>query len=123
MWLIFPDLDVTFGLLYYVEISKTLRIRGIRHEILPMIQERNRLAGFVRERLQLPPMIKKPRLCNQCYAKTPCLVYHKLAEDGDGETSGLGNDFVNAVGHLNDQHRDFFRKWDELLTKEEQTAM
>lgn len=88
-----------------------------------MIQERNRLAGYVRERMQLPPMIKKPRLCNQCYAKTPCLIYHKLAEDGDGETSGLGNDFTNAVGHLNDNHRDFFRKWDNLLTKEEQTAM
>lgn len=68
-------------------------------------------------------MVKKPRLCNQCYAKTPCLIYHKLADDGDGETSGLGNDFVNAVGHLNHQHRDFFRKWDGLLTKEEQTAM
>lgn len=88
-----------------------------------MIQERNRLAGFVRERLQLPSMIKKPRLCNQCYAKTPCLIYHKLTEDGNGETSGLGNDFDNAVGHLNHQHREFFKKWDELLTKEEQTAM
>lgn len=88
-----------------------------------MIQERNRLAGYVRERLNLPPMIKKPRLCNQCYAKSSCFIYHKLAEDGDGETSGLGNDFMNAVGHLNHQHRDFFQKWDGLLTKEEQTAM
>jgi DNA replication ATP-dependent helicase Dna2 len=119
----FSDLDVTFGLLYYLEVPRTFRIRGIRHELLQMIQERNRLAGYVRERTQLPPMVQKPRLCNQCYAKTPCLIYHKLAEDGDGETSGLGNDFTNAVGHLNDTHRDFFRKWDELLTKEEQTAM
>lgn len=119
----FSDLDVTFGLLYYLEISKTLRIRGVRHELLQMIQERNRLAGYVRERTQLPPMIKNPRLCNQCYAKTSCFIYHKLAEDGDGETSGLGNDFTNAVGHLKHNHRDFFRKWDGLLTKEEQTAM
>lgn len=84
-----------------------------------MIQVRNRLAGYVRERLQLPPMLKKARMCNRCYAKTPCLIYHKLSEDGDGETSGLGHDFEAAVGHLNHGDRDFFRKWDELLTKEE----
>lgn len=64
-------------------------------------------------------MIKKPRQCTRCYAKTPCLIYHKLTEDGDGETSGLGEDFDKSVGHLNDRHRDFFRKWDGLLTKEE----
>ncbi|OJJ49372.1 hypothetical protein ASPZODRAFT_1467390 [Penicilliopsis zonata CBS 506.65] len=117
------DVDVTFGLLYYLELSKTIRIRGIRHELLQMIQVRNRLAGYVRERFKLPPMIKKPRMCNQCYAKTSCFVYHKLADDGDGETSGLGDDFTKMVDHLNPKHRDFFRKWDELLTKEEQSMM
>lgn len=88
-----------------------------------MIQERNRLAGYVREKLQLPPMAKKARMCSRCYAKTPCFIYHKLADDGDGETSGLGNEFMQAVDHLTPRHRDFFRKWDELLTKEEQSMM
>ncbi|CAI7624706.1 unnamed protein product [Penicillium crustosum] len=113
------DLDVTFGLLYYLELTKTLSIRGVRHELLQMIQVRNHLAGYIRERQQLPPMLKKARQCIRCYAKTPCLIYHKLSEDGDGETSALGEDFDAAVGHLNDGDRDFFRKWDELLTKEE----
>lgn len=113
------DVDVTFGLLYYLEISKTLSIRGIRHEVLQMIQVRNRLAEYIRDRLQLPPMKKKPRMCNKCYAKTPCFIYHKLLEGGDGETSGLGDDFDAATAHLNQGDRDFFRKWDELLTKEE----
>ncbi|XBQ92285.1 DNA replication endonuclease-helicase Dna2 [Aspergillus fumigatus] len=117
------DVDVTFGLLYYLEISKIFRIRGVRHELLQMIQERNRLAGFVRERLQLPPMVKKPGMCNRCYSKTPCLIYHKLADDGDGETSGLGDEFVKAMDYLTPQHRDFFKKWDDLLTKEEQSMM
>lgn len=84
-----------------------------------MIQVRNHLAGYIREREQLPPMLKKARQCIRCYAKTPCLIYHKLSEDGDGETSALGEDFDAAVGHLNNGDRDFFRKWDELLTKEE----
>ncbi|KAJ5665956.1 uncharacterized protein N7477_008404 [Penicillium maclennaniae] len=113
------DVDVNFGLLYYLENSRTLSIRGIRHELLQMIQVRNQLAGYIRERLLLPPMLKKARMCNRCYAKTPCLIYHKLAEDGDGETSALGEDFELATSHLNHGDRDFFRKWDELLTKEE----
>ena len=84
-----------------------------------MLQVRNQLAGFIRERTQLPPMIKKARMCNRCYAKTPCLMYHKLSENGDGETSGLGEDFEAATQHLGHGDRDFFRKWDDLLTKEE----
>ncbi|BCR82867.1 bifunctional ATP-dependent DNA helicase/ssDNA endodeoxyribonuclease DNA2 [Aspergillus chevalieri] len=117
------DVDVNFGLLYYLEISKIFRIRGIRHELLQMIQERNRLAGYVRQRLQLPPMVKRPGMCNKCYAKTPCLIYHKLADDGNGDSSGLGDDFDKDTDHLTPQHQAFFKKWDQLLTKEEQDMM
>lgn len=117
------DIEVTFGLLYYLEMRKTFRVRGIRHEILQMIQERNRLACYVREKVELPPMLKRPHMCNQCYSKTACFVYHKLMDDGDGESSGMGDKFHEAVGHLNVKHRDFFRKWDDLLTKEEKDMM
>ncbi|KAN0069760.1 DNA replication factor Dna2 domain containing protein [Elaphomyces granulatus] len=117
------DIEVSFGLLYYLEMTKTFRIQGIRHEILQIIQERNRLAGYVREKLALPPMLKRPHMCNQCYSKTACFIYHKLVDDGDGETSGIGNRFLDAVGHLNNEHRDFFKKWDDLLTKEERNMM
>ncbi|KAJ5217327.1 hypothetical protein N7468_010335 [Penicillium chermesinum] len=113
------DVDVTFGLLYYLETSRTLSIRGIRHELLQMIQVRNRLSVYVRERAQLPPMLKKPRMCTRCYAKTPCLIYHRLMEDGNGETSGLGDDFEADTNHLTEKDREFFQKWDSLLTKEE----
>lgn len=111
------------GLLYYLEISKIFRIRGIRHELLHMIQERNRIAGYVRERHNLPPMAKRPEMCNRCYAKTPCFIYHKLADDGNGETSGLGDEFERATEHLTTHHRDFFRKWELLLTQEEKSMM
>lgn len=100
-----------------------MRIRGIRHELLHMVQERNRVAGYVRQRSHLPPMIKRPSMCNRCYSKTACFIYHKLVDDGDGETSGLGDEFVKAMEHLNPSHRDFFRKWDDLLTKEEVSMM
>ncbi|KAJ5810103.1 uncharacterized protein N7503_002321 [Penicillium pulvis] len=113
------DINVTFGLLYYLELNKTFSIRGIRHEILQMVQVRNRLAVYIREKLQLPPMLKRARMCNRCYAKTPCLIYHKLLEGGDGETSGMGEDFDAVTSHLTQKDREFFNKWDELLTKEE----
>ncbi|KAJ5899126.1 Dna2/Cas4 domain of unknown function DUF83, partial [Penicillium taxi] len=113
------DVDVTFGILYYIANSRTLSIRGIRHELLQMIQVRNRLVEFIRERRLLPPMLKKARMCKNCYAKTPCLIYHKLIEEGNGESSGLGDDFDIATGHLTQRDKEFFGKWDELLTKEE----
>lgn len=68
---IVADIDVTFGLLYYLELTKTLSIRGVRHELLQMIQVRNHLAGYIRERQQLPPMLRKARQCIRCYARTP----------------------------------------------------
>lgn len=117
------DIEVTFGLLYYLEMKKMFRIRGIRHELLQMIQERNRLAGFIREKMELPPMIQRKHLCNQCYSKTACFVYHKLVDDGNGETSGLGPKFDEVVGHLDVRHAEFFKKWDKLLTLEEKDMM
>lgn len=117
------DVNVTCGILYYLETSKTFRIEGIRNEIRHMIIERNDLACYVHEKLDLPPMLKKPYLCKACYSKTECFTYHKLIDGGDGETSGLGEVFTEIVAHLKPAHADFFRKWDDLLTKEERDTM
>lgn len=117
------DVDVTCGVLYYMETSKTFRIEGIRNEIRHMIIERNDLACYVRDKLELPPMLKKPYLCKACYSKSECFSYHKLVDGGDGETSGLGEAFTDLTGHLKPNHADFFRKWDGLLTKEESDTM
>ncbi|KAK2833981.1 hypothetical protein FQN49_006879 [Arthroderma sp. PD_2] len=113
------DINVTFGILYYLEISKTLRIRAVQGEIRQMIQQRNLLAGYLRQRFELPPMLKEPRTCNPCYAKTICFLYHKLVDDGTEETSGVGKPFQETAGHLTAPHQTFFKKWDDLLTLEE----
>lgn len=84
-----------------------------------MIMQRNELACYVRHRLELPPMLKRPHLCGRCYAKTTCFIYHKLVDNGDGETSGMKEKLDQVVQHLQPVHQDFFRKWDNLLTKEE----
>ncbi|RKF72549.1 DNA replication ATP-dependent helicase/nuclease dna2 [Golovinomyces cichoracearum] len=114
------DIDIAHGILYYMETSETQQIPTIRHELRHMIMQRNELACFVRERSsQLPPMLKERHKCNGCYANVPCFTYHKLADDGTGETSGLKSKFDQLVKHLTRQHKEFFLKWDDLMTKEE----
>ncbi|PTB39468.1 hypothetical protein M441DRAFT_196792 [Trichoderma asperellum CBS 433.97] len=114
------DIDITHGILYYMETSKTMRIPAIRHELRHMIMQRNQLACYIRERsVQLPPMLKSKHMCGKCYAKTSCFIYHRLADDGDGETSGMNEKFNEVVKHLTQEHQEFFIKWENLLTKEE----
>lgn len=117
------DIEIAYGILYYMETSKTIRIPAIRHELRHMIMQRNQLACYVRERsVQLPPMLRNKHMCNKCYAKTSCFTYHRLADGGDGETSGMGEIFDKLVKHLTPLHKEFFVKWENLLTKEEKES-
>ena len=113
------DIEIACGILYYMETSEISSIRTIRHELVPMIMQRNELASYVRHRIQLPPMIQRLHICGKCYAQTSCFIYHKMIDNGNGETSGMGERFDDFVKHLNATHQEFFRKWDDLLTKEE----
>ena len=113
------DVQIAYGILYYMETSEITRIPGIRNEIRGMIIQRNEVACYVRQRLELPPMLKSPHLCGRCFAKTTCFTYHKLVDDGNGQTSGMKEKFDELVGHLKSVHQEFFVKWDNLLTKEE----
>ncbi|KAF7560575.1 hypothetical protein G7046_g3558 [Stylonectria norvegica] len=117
------DIEIAYGILYYMETSKTIRIPAIRHELRHMIMQRNQLACYVRERsVQLPPMLKSKHMCGKCYAKTSCFIYHRLADDGDGESSGMNEKFDELVKHLTPHHQEFFIKWENLLTKEEKES-
>lgn len=114
------DIDIAYGILYYMETSKTMRIPAIRHELRHMVMQRNQLACYIRERsVQLPPMLKNKHMCGKCYAKTSCFIYHRLADDGNGETSGMNDKFDQVIKHLTPKHQEFFIKWENLLTKEE----
>lgn len=117
------DVEMLYGILYYTETSEISRIPAIRHELIHMLMQRNELACYVRQRLELPPMLKSPHLCGKCYAQSPCFLYHKLVDDGNGETSGMGEAFDNVAKHLKPTHQMFFQKWDDLITKEEKDVM
>lgn len=113
------DIEVIYGILYYLETSNIARVPAIRNELRHMVMQRNELAGYVRERLQLPPMLQNPHKCGRCYAKTTCFLYHKLGEDGTTESAGVKEKFDEVVRSLKPPHQQFFKKWDDLLTKEE----
>jgi DNA replication ATP-dependent helicase Dna2 len=117
------DIEIAYGILYYMETSQTMRIPAIRHELRHMIMQRNQLACYIRERsTRLPPMKKSKNACGKCFAQTSCFTYHKLADDGDGEKSGMGKKFEEVVAHLTPTHKEFFLKWEDLLTKEEKES-
>ncbi|GAM83565.1 hypothetical protein ANO11243_015530 [Dothideomycetidae sp. 11243] len=113
------DVEVQYGVLFYMENSAVSRIPAVRNELRHMVMQRNELASYVRERLSLPAMLKNEFKCGRCYAKTSCFLYHKLSEDGSPETAGVGAKFSQVVAKLKPADQDFFKKWDELLTKEE----
>ncbi|KAB8339331.1 hypothetical protein FH972_022264 [Carpinus fangiana] len=117
------DVAIAYGILYYTETSEISRVPAIRHELRHMIMQRNELACYVREKLTLPPMVNDTRKCGHCYAKTSCFLYHRLVENGNGETSGMRDKFDAVTKHLKPAHQEFFRKWDHLLTKEESEIM
>lgn len=117
------DVEIVYGILYYMETSQTIRIPALRQEFRHMILQRNRLAVYIRERsTQLPAMKRDKFLCGKCYAQSACFTYHKLADDGTGETSGLKDKFDDLVQHLTPAHKDFFLKWEDLLTMEEKES-
>ncbi|KAL8830469.1 MAG: hypothetical protein Q9170_005722 [Blastenia crenularia] len=113
------DIDVACGILYYMESSEISRVPALRHELMHMVMQRNELASYIRQRAQLPPVLKSPHLCGHCYAQTSCFIYHRLTENGDGDSSGVKEKFDEVVRHLGPSHATFFKKWDDLLTKEE----
>lgn len=119
------DVEIAYGILYYLETSEINRIPAIRHEIRHMVMKRNELACYVRERLELPPMLREDHKCNKCYAQESCFLYHKLVEDGTGEIlpKKAKERFDDLVRYLKPSDQEFMRKWDTLLTKEESDMM
>lgn len=90
-----------------------------------MIIKRNELACYVRDRIELPPILKEDFKCQKCYAQEPCFLYHNLVEDGTGEMLNLKakEKYDELVKPLQPSHQEFMKKWDTLLTKEETDMM
>lgn len=118
-------MEIAYGILYYLETSDTSRIPAIRNDIIHMIIKRNELACYVRDRIELPPMLKEDFKCQKCYAQEACFLYEKLVEDGSGAL--LNKKAKERYDELTKSQKpadqEFMKKWDTLLTKEESDMM
>jgi DNA replication ATP-dependent helicase Dna2 len=90
-----------------------------------MIIKRNELACYVRDRIELPPMLKEDFKCQKCYAQEACFLYEKLVEDGNGEllNKKAKERYDDLVKSLKPADQEFMKNWDTLLTKEESDMM
>lgn len=125
MTLTIADVDIAYGILYYLETSDTSRIPAVRNDVIHMIIKRNELACYVRDRIELPPVLKEDFKCQKCYAQEPCFLYHNLVEDGKGEALNkkAKERYDELVRPLKPSDQEFMKKWDMLLTKEESDMM
>ncbi|KAG0212718.1 Tripartite DNA replication factor [Mortierella sp. GBA30] len=112
------DVDVQWGLLFYLKTGEFIRVQAPHDEIRTILMQRNEIAYFEEQKLSLPPMVKSSQTCGRCFSFSSCTVMHKLLEDGTGETSGIGTMFDEATDHLNETHAEFLRKWNRLLALE-----
>jgi DNA replication ATP-dependent helicase Dna2 len=119
------DVEIAYGILYYLETSDISRIPAIRNDIIHMIIKRNELACYVRDRIELPPLLKEDFKCQKCYAQEACFLYHNLVEEGKGEplNQKAKERYDELVRPLRPSDQDFMKKWDTLLTKEESDMM
>jgi DNA replication ATP-dependent helicase Dna2 len=93
-------------------------------------------------RAVLPLTIDNPRECRSCYSVNGCMLYRKVSiripctlarytfltirgtqaldEVTISEDDPIAELFEKKTGHLTDDHAAFFRKWEHLVTVEEQ---
>ncbi|KAG0003793.1 Tripartite DNA replication factor [Modicella reniformis] len=113
------DVDVQWGLLFYLKTGNFIRVQSRHSEIRMILIQRNGIAFHNETKLTLPPMVKNQQTCRRCFSFSSCTVLHKLLEDGTPESSGIGDIFENATNHLNVTHAEFLRKWNRLLSLEQ----
>ena len=136
--------QVLDGLLYYSKSGEMHRVSRARNETRSLIMGRNELATYmmrskahddVDSTPALPPTIDDEYKCSKCYVADGCMLFRRvvdnvsdpLPDDVDVEQLGdkpkptpIARMYHSKTGHLTETHVEFFRKWDALLTLEEQ---
>lgn len=74
----------------------------------------------------LPDCIDDERACSSCYAVDACMLFRKALSHPTSTPSLPGKleaIFDNKTSHLTPERCEFFRKWEELISLEEQDQM
>ncbi|KAK8854820.1 hypothetical protein IAR55_003559 [Kwoniella newhampshirensis] len=132
---------VPAGLLYYSQLDSILRVEAKQNEIRALIIARNELADWLSkkrrvpqlpsegqgynaqdvEEVFLPSTIDHPRECRSCYAVDSCMLYRKAIDNAPPDPEDpIAELYQEKTGHMSQRDAAFFKKWDTLLTVEEQ---
>ena len=116
------DVNVEYGLLYYMEKQEMIRVRAIRNELRSLMIKRNDLALTEANLISLPPMIDNEKTCKKCYVASNCLLYKKAHDYRNSTEVGTRPPspwFREQTGHLTVVDLEFLNKWDTMLSQEE----
>ncbi|KAF8982827.1 Tripartite DNA replication factor [Haplosporangium bisporale] len=112
------DVDVRWGLLFYMKTGEFIRVSALRDEIRTIMIHRNKLAMYEEQNQTFPPMLRDERTCKRCFSSVSCMIIHKLLEGGSAETASTGPLYHVVTDHLNKNHAEFLSKWNNLLILE-----
>ncbi|KZS87370.1 Dna2-domain-containing protein [Sistotremastrum niveocremeum HHB9708] len=123
--------QVPAGLLYYTQSEEVIQVPATRNELRGLIIARNEMASYISKRRTslaqstgeeelLPPTIDDEWSCGHCYAVDACMLYRKAVERIEDTTSDIALLYREKTGHLTEAQCDFFQKWEELISIEEQ---
>ncbi|KAI5119550.1 hypothetical protein M0805_008536 [Coniferiporia weirii] len=142
-----PTSSAPSGLLYYTQSEEVIRVPSGWNEVRGLIMARNEMAGYLMRRIRktrgnksednqsresaeskndqnersfLPPTIDQERACSRCYAADACMLYKKAIEGAEDLTSPIAELYRLKTSHLTLSQLAFFRKWEHLITLEEQ---
>ncbi len=69
----------------------------------------------------LPPTIDEPRTCRSCYSSDACMLYRKTVDQIEtSEADPIAELYDQKTGHLDEQDQEFFSRWENLISIEEQ---
>ncbi|ODN92700.1 DNA replication ATP-dependent helicase Dna2 [Cryptococcus wingfieldii CBS 7118] len=72
----------------------------------------------------LPATIDNPRECKMCYANEACMLYRRVNDQMPYEDDDpIAEQYRDMTSHMTDKHAQFYKKWDTLLTVEEQDTI
>lgn len=127
------EIPIEFFLLYFTRDKNMTKFPSVLHSIKHILMSRNRMSmnfkhqlqevfGQAQSRFELPPLLRDSS-CDSCFIKESCMVLNKLLEDGTPEESGLvEGEFEILTNHLSQNlanYKEFFTKYNDLITKEE----
>ncbi|KAI6145369.1 Dna2-domain-containing protein [Pisolithus tinctorius] len=123
--------EVPSGLLYYTQSEEVVRVPRGRNELRALIIARNEMAGYMTRRAKqnkvqeafLPPTLDDERICKKCYALDTCMLYRKAVENAEDDSSPIAGIYELKTSHLTPSQAEFFKRWEALITLEEQDAV